>query len=101
MPPSSRVPDPAELADDLAEIKAAVDRGFSENRKAIDALSARIESTYVRKDVYDLGHKQLALRVSNVEDRHTWVARTAMTALMLPILVGIVVAIILTSTGGS
>lgn len=93
--PGGRVPEPAELADDLAEIKAAVERGAKETRQAIEALSSRIESTYVRRDVYEARHQTLVEKVSKVEERHTWVSRTAMAALFLPIVVTIVAAIIL------
>lgn len=90
-----RVPDPGELAEDLAEIKRAVEHGARDTRAAIDALAARIESTYVRQDVYRLAHQNLEGRVKTVEDRHTWLARTSITALILPVIVTIVAAIIL------
>jgi hypothetical protein len=96
---ADRVPDPSELAEDLARIERAVERGAAETRKAIDALALRIESTYVRQDLYDARHTALTERVSKVEDRHTWIARTSITALLLPILVGVVVAVILASGG--
>jgi hypothetical protein len=58
-----------------------------------------MEQTYVRQDVYDARHQILVDRVGKVEDRHTWLARTSLTALVLPIVVGIVIAIIL--SGGA
>lgn len=93
--PSGRVPDPAELADDLAEIKAAVERGARETSDAIRRLSERIETTYIRRDVYEARHAILQEKVTKVEERHTWVGRTALAALFLPILVSIVAAIVL------
>jgi len=96
---TGRVPEPGELAEDLARIEAAVERGSAEMRRAFDVLSTRIESTYVRQDVYDLAHRNLEGRVRTVEDRHTWLARTSITALVLPILVAIVAAIILAGGG--
>lgn len=96
---AARVPDPGELAEDLAEIKRAVERGARDTRLAIDALASRIESTYVRKDVYEARHATLVDKVGKFEDRLTWSFRTAVTALVLPILVGVVLTIIL--SGGA
>lgn len=90
-----RVPDPAELADDLAEIKAAVEAGARDTRRAIDTLATRIESTYMRQDVFHLAHNGLEHRVKNVEERHTWLSRTAITALVLPVIVAVVAAVLL------
>lgn len=92
---TGRIPEPAELADDLAEIKRAVERGARETHDAIERLSNRIESTYVRRDVYEARHQTLVEKVTKVEERHTWVSRTAMAALFLPIVVSIVAAIVL------
>lgn len=97
---ADRVPDPSELAEDLARIERAVERGAAEMRQAFEALAARIETTYVRRDVYDAKHRILEVRVGKVEERYTWIGRTAITALVLPILVGVVVAVIL-ATGGA
>lgn len=97
MPPRERSPD--ELYEDLARIESAVERGSAETRKAIDDLAKRIESTYVRQDVYDARHGILVDRVAGIEERHKWVGRTALTALVLPVLVSVVVAVIL-ATGG-
>lgn len=95
---TGRVPEPAELADDLAEIKAAIDAGARETRAMFADLLSRIESTYVRQDVYNARHSQLVERVSKVEERHTWVSRTAVAALLLPVVVMIVALIV--SGGG-
>ena len=92
---TGRVPEPEELADDLAEIKAAIAASARETRAAIDALVVRIESTYVRRDVYEARHQTLVEKVSKVEERHTWVSRTALTALFLPIAVATIAAILL------
>lgn len=63
----------------------------------IARLVSTIETTYVRKDVYELAHRQLEADVAAVEARQTLIARTAVTALMLPILVSVVVALVLGS----
>lgn len=108
MTPRERSPD--ELAEDLARIELAVERGSTETRKAIEALAvearkanqdlfAKIESTFVRQDVYDARHSILISRVDKVEERSTWLGRTAVTALLLPILVTIVVAVVLAGGG--
>lgn len=94
-----RVPDPSELAEDLARIERAVERGSAETRQAIDALASRIESTYVRRDVYDADQRMIIGQVSKLDRSSTWAARTAVTAVVLPILVGIVVALFM-SWGG-
>jgi predicted nucleic acid-binding Zn-ribbon protein len=85
----SREPTPAEIAEDLRELRSAVDR-----------LAEVVERTYVRFDVYRAEQKSLEARVAKVEERHTWVARTAMAGLLLPIVVAVVLAVILTSGGG-
>lgn len=95
---SPRVPDPSELAEDLAEIKQMVASGSRETRDAIDALALKIETTYVRRDVYDARHTILEVRVGKVEERQTWTNRTAITAIVLPILVAVVAVYI--QTGG-
>lgn len=99
---TGRVPDPAEIAEDLARIERAVVEGAAETRQAIHDLSSRIERTYVRQDVYkerqDAVAAQIALaatKAEQVENRHTWVARTAVVALILPIVVALMVALIL------
>jgi hypothetical protein len=108
MPARERSPD--ELAEDLARIESAVERGSAETRKAIEALAAesrqanhdmfaKIESTFVRQDVYDARHAIVLTRLDKVEERGTWLGRTAVTALLLPILVTIVVAVILAGGG--
>lgn len=97
-----REPSPAELAEDLARIEQAVERGANETRLALESLAtrvenalAKIETTYVRQDVYEARHGTLVSRVEKVEERSTWLGRTAVTALLLPILVTIVAAAIL------
>lgn len=94
-----REPSTDELAEDLARIERAVERGASETRAAIEALAAKMEQTYVRQDVYDARHSILMSRVDKVEERSTWLGRTAVTALLLPILVAIVAAVILAGGG--
>jgi thiamine monophosphate synthase len=84
-----------ELADDVTHLTAAVER-----------LSQAIETTYVRKDVYDLAHTVLVdmVHLNNqrhdtairaIEARQTWIGRTAVTALLLPLITGVVVALLL------
>ena len=87
----------------LRNLDNKVDAGTRSTSQTVRALSdvveqqqRRIEEVYVRRDVYDLAHRSLEDRVKEADDRHTWLARTAVTALVLPIIVSIVAAIILT-----
>jgi hypothetical protein len=84
-----------ELADDVVHLAKAVDR-----------LSQAIETTYVRKDVYDLAHTVLVdmVNLNNqrhdtairaIESRQTWIARTAVTALLLPLVTFVITVVIL------
>lgn len=86
-----------ELAEDVAHLAQAVDR-----------LSQVIETTYVRKDVYDLAHSVLVdlVQINNqrhdvairaLEARQTLIGRTAVTALLLPVVVIITTALIMGS----
>jgi hypothetical protein len=74
----------AELADDIKELS-----------RSVRDLARILETTYVRKDVYDLAHRVLDAKVIAVEARQTLIARTAVTALLLPIVVAVVVALLL------
>lgn len=89
-----REPTLGEIWDDLQEMKAS-----------IGELSSKIDRTYVRQDVYAAEQaarngerRTLEARVGRVEERFTWIARTALTALVLPILSSTLL-IILMETG--
>lgn len=86
-----------ELADDVNDLA-----------KAVRELSHAIETTYVRKDVYDLAHSQLVAivemnskrhdtEIAAVSARQTLIARTAVTALLLPMITGVIVALLVGS----
>lgn len=59
-------------------------------------LSQTVQSTYVRRDVYSGDHQGMSTRLKVIEDRQTWIARTAVTGVVLPFLVTIMAAIYLT-----
>ena len=100
---TGRVPEPAELAEDLARIEAAIERASQVSRSSFDALNRRIEERYVTKEMH-VGDRRLmdqrfeaqGEKIAKVEERHTWLARTSLTALFLPILVLIIGALLLT-----
>lgn len=87
------------------------DREITTNELAEDvrALTAELrefrhwaDRTFVRQDVYGEHRKAdekasdaSDARVLAVENRQTWIARTAVTALVLPALVAVMVALIL------
>jgi hypothetical protein len=86
-----------ELAEDVRDLADAV-----------RALSLSIETTYVRRDVYDLAHAQLIATVdannrrhdaeiAAIEQRQTLIARTAVTALLLPLITVILGALLVGS----
>lgn len=84
-----------ELADDIRELSEEL-RGF--RRWADERL--------VTREVYDAHReanaeqsKVIDHRLTAVEGRQTWIARTSVTALILPILVPIMVGIILVTVG--
>lgn len=104
-------PDPSELARSVARVEAVVQAGAAETRRAIDALAARIEEHYVTHESFrgyrnltderfraileKVGGEGLAGRVKAIEDRHVWLTRTVLTALVLPVIVGVVIAVLL------
>lgn len=106
-PAGRREPSTAELADDMAELKVML----------ADVNSKLDNLPYIRRDVYEARHtslrseialqlaaiensmKTLSTRVGNVEDRHTWIARTAMAGLLLPVVAALVVAALLAGGG--
>lgn len=95
--PSEREPSLGEVAENLRDL-----------RRSIEALTTMISSTYVRQDVYraeqGLSMERITAingRVEQVEERHTWISRTAIAALLLPIMVSIVVTLLLTLGGSS
>lgn len=90
-----RVPDPPEMAENIMELRQAIEQSTKQTREAIDRLADRIERAYVSKEVFDLTTAPLIGRVEKVEESQKWIARTAVTALILPILVSVVAAIIL------
>jgi CHASE3 domain sensor protein len=72
---------------------------------AIRELRTEIAEHYVRKDVYKLAHDRLVDEVANTAKRHdeeitaleqrqTLIARTAVTALVIPIVILIVAGIL-------
>lgn len=73
-----------ELSEDVRALTAAIER-----------LNERIETTYVRKDVYEIGHKQMETDIAGIDGRLTWASRTAIGALLFPLLVIIVAALVL------
>lgn len=118
MAAGGRTPEPDELAEDIAEIK-----------RSLAELIGRIEALpFLRLDVYEARHtslrneialemaamtrrldgvesqtggrfKTVEARIEKVEDRHTWVARTAVAGLLLPIIVALVVGALLAGGG--
>lgn len=78
-----REPSTSEIAEDLREIRAGIDR-----------LIDTVERTYVRLDVYRAEQASLELRVGRVEERNQWLARVAVSGLALPILVAVILGLI-------
>lgn len=83
-----------ELGEDISDLAVAVRE-----------LRQSIETTYVRKDVYDIAHRQLDdmvnannarhdMAIRALEARQTLIGRTAVTALLVPIIVGVVIALV-------
>ena len=83
-----REPTLGEIAEDLRDLMRSVDR-----------LTETVERTYVRLDVYRAEQTGIVERVRRMEDRLTWVGRAAVTGLLLPILVAVILALILTGGG--
>lgn len=91
------------LNERLRNLDTKVEAGAKSTSQTVRALSdvadhqqRRIEEVYLRKDVYELAHKAVVEDVAEIQERQRWLARTAITALVLPIIVSIVAAIILT-----
>ena len=81
MPP--RIPEPAELAEDLSEIK-----------QGLRDLSDKLDR-YVPREVYDLQIAALAEHIGEVKDSNKWIGRTAVSALIFPIVAGVIVAVLI------
>lgn len=107
MAAGGRTPDPAELAEDMAELKHML----AEVHAKLDRLP------FLRTDVYEARHtslrNEIALqmaefdrrlldegrRIGTLEDRSTWVSRTAVAGLLLPIIVALVVGALIAGGG--
>lgn len=92
---SGRIPEPAELADDLARLERAIEASAASTREAIDRLIQEMKREYVRKETYDLKESQQDKAIEAIEDRQTWLFRAAIASLLFPMLVALVVALIL------
>lgn len=86
-----RVPEPDEIAEDLRDLKSLVESTSADTRRAIADLSDRIEERYVPRETFNLQMR----RVEKLEDRSTWIARLAVSGLVLPIIVAVVAAILI------
>lgn len=91
---TSREPTLGEIAEDLSEIKSILSN-----------LPDHIARTYVRQDVYNARHDalraavdsaQLSMtkRIEELEASLKWAWRTAVTGLMLPMIVAVLTALI-------
>ena len=80
---AAREPTLGELADDLREI-----------RDDLRALPDRLDATYVRRDVYELRIAHLEERQEATDARLTWIGRTAITGVLLPIVVAVVLIVV-------
>ena len=78
-----REPTLGEIARGLRELKASTDR-----------LIETIERTYVRRDVHGAEQAAMEQRVGRVEERLNWTFRVAVSGLLLPVLVVLILAII-------
>lgn len=86
-----REPSAGELAEDIHEIK-----------ELLKGLPDELDKTYVRRDVnhermvaVDARFQTVETRVFVLEGRSTWIGRAAITGLLMPILVSVIVGIIL------
>lgn len=91
----SRVPEPAELADDLARLERAIEASAKSTREAIDRLIREMKEDYVRKEVHDLKEAQQDHRIKSMEDRHTWLFRAAVASVLFPVIVLLISVLIL------
>lgn len=78
-----RVPEPAELADDLAEIK-----------QSLRDLGEKLDK-YVPRELYAVQVAALAKEIGEVKDSNKWIGRTAVSALIFPIVAGVIVAVLI------
>jgi hypothetical protein len=53
------------------------------------------KDTYVRKDIYELAHKAVWTAVNQLTSNIRWTGRTAVTAIVLPVVVAVVTAVML------
>ncbi len=73
-----REPSLGELADDIHEMQ-----------RDLRSLRDVLERTYVRQDVYEAQSVTRDGRIAAIEDTLKWVARVAVSSLLLPLLVAL------------
>lgn len=112
---AGREPSADELAEDFAELK-----------RMLEALMAELKAGYVPRELYEANHRSLRAeialemaamrrdvdskasaetanatngRVKSLEEKQTWATRTAVTALVSPLLVGVLVFLLTQGIG--
>lgn len=82
-----------EISKDLRALKKESAEDMDDLKKSLARLVDAVERTYVRLDVYRAEQESVQRRVDRVEERLTWVSRAAVTGLLLPALVTLILAL--------
>ena len=88
----SRVPDVEEVAEDVRDLALAV-RSLE---VTVNTRFTELSTTFLPREVYEAYHSTLRAEVARIDDRLTWAWRTAVAGLLLPIMVSIIVALVMT-----
>lgn len=81
-----REPSGLELAEDIRQLT-----------RAIEALTKRFDDlgqTYLPRELYEAHHTTLANEVTRQARQLTWIGRAAVTGLLFPVVVAVIVAVI-------
>lgn len=76
-----------ELARNLDKMESRIDGRFVEVHRRLDSLA------FVPRDVYTIEIGALRERVDAIEERSRWLVRTLAAAFLLPLVVGIIIAL--------
>jgi hypothetical protein len=86
---------PDRRADDIT--LGEVVRRLDDVSRQLASLAARLDETYLRKDVYEVKHVNLRNDVDEILEQQQWNRRLAVSGIVVPVLATIIAALILAS----
>lgn len=86
-----REPSPLELAEDLKDLTTAI----REHTKQVNARFDGLAGTFIPREVYEAYHAALRQEVARLDNKLTWATRAAVTGILFPVVVSVIVALVL------